>query len=85
MNKPTRESLGLNAIDYLEEKEKEIFDKIWKVACDGQSDDSVKLKALQGLYNKIRPDRTKLDLDVKSTAPYEALLKNLEKKSEDLK
>ena len=74
-----RELLGLNAIDYLEEKEKEIFDKIWVLAEQGKMDDAVKLKALQGLFNKIRPDRTKLDLDVKSTAPYEVLLKNLKK------
>ena len=85
MEKPTRESLGFNVIDYLEEKEKDIFNKIWTIACEGQSDDAVKLKALMGLYNKVRPDRTKLDLDVKSTAPYEALLKNLESKKDDLK
>jgi hypothetical protein len=85
MDKPTRESLGLNAIDYLEEKEKEVFEKIWTIACEGQADDSVKLKALQGLYNKIRPDRTKLDLDVKSQAPYEALMRNLANKTDDLK
>ena len=81
----SRESLGLNAIDYLNEKEMEVFNKIWVIACEGQSDDAVKLKALMGLYNKVRPDRTKLDLDVKSTAPYEALLKNLESKKDDLK
>ena len=80
--KMTREMLGMNAIDYLDEMEMEVFGNIMNLARKGKPSDAVRLKANMAVYNKIRPDRTKLDLDVKCTAPYEVLVKNLINKEE---
>ena len=76
-----KKNLGMtdNALDYLEGKQKEVLEGIWSLAQIGEPSDAVKLKALTTMLNKLVPDRTKMELDVKSTAPYETLLKNLEK------
>lgn len=69
---------GLVPMDYLEVREREIFDRIFVIATHGTARDQTKLKALLGLANKIRPDKKSLDLAVKSVAPYEMLLRAIE-------
>lgn len=62
-----------NAIEYLEGKHKEIIGRIEELSKTGKNEDSVKLKANVTLLNKILPDRTKMELDLKSKAPYDML------------
>ena len=66
-----------NMIVYLEKFQKKVIDKIVTLSETGTEKDSVKLKANQAILNKLLPDRTKMDLDVKNNAPYEILLKQL--------
>ena len=66
-----------NVIEYLESLQKAAVDNAWQLAQTGGNEDSVKLKANQLILNKLIPDRTKMDLDIKSNAPYDLLLKNL--------
>jgi hypothetical protein len=58
---------------YLESKQKEILDRIIDLSVNGENTDSVKLKANVTLLNKLVPDRTKMELDIKSKAPYDML------------
>ncbi|HEY6020121.1 MAG TPA: hypothetical protein VIY48_09530 [Candidatus Paceibacterota bacterium] len=74
MEKPDSE---LNGIEYLEKKQQEIITRIEVLAQTGKNDDAVKLKANSVLLNKIMPDRTKMDVDVRSNAPYDMLRKAL--------
>lgn len=67
-----------DAITYLEHKIKEVIERIEGLAVLSEPKDSVKLKANIALLNKILPDRTKMDLDIKNSAPYELLKKHLE-------
>ena len=68
-----------NVIEYLEKIQKDCIDRIISLSKSGMPDDAVKLKANTTLLNKLVPDRTKMDLDIKNQAPYEFLLKNLKK------
>ena len=72
--------MGESALDYLELKQKAIIDNIWALAQSSEPQDAVKLKANTVLLNKLVPDRTKMELDLKSQAPYEMLKKALEEK-----
>lgn len=76
-----KKKLGMedNAIVYLEEKQKEIIDRILELSKSGKNEESVKLKANVTLLNKLVPDRTKMELDLKSQAPYDMLKAALEK------
>lgn len=62
-----------NAIAYLEEQQRAIIDRIIDLSKSGENTDSVKLKANVTLLNKLVPDRTKMELDLKSVAPYDML------------
>ncbi len=73
----TKEEEKMDALEYLEHKKKQVIEKIEALADSGTQYDAVKLKALQVLLNKVMPDRTKLDVDIKNNAPYDMLMKNL--------
>lgn len=66
-----------NMVEWLEKKEKEIVERIEVLAKSGSNDDAVKLKANATLWGRIRPERTKMEVDVANKSPYELLLKNL--------
>lgn len=79
---------NLDPQKYLQLKIMEIIGRIEKLARNGKPEETVKLKANQVLLNKIMPDMNRLDLDIKSVAPYEALKKAIEEidnKKDDLK
>lgn len=69
----------IDTTDYLKVKEMQIFDAIWKLCQDGQPRDTVKLKALCKLYDKIRPDKKQIDVEFEGRSPYEAIKEQLEK------
>ncbi len=62
---------------YMAGRVKEYIADIEYIAKHGTNDDSTKLKACTVLLNKIMPDRTKMDVDIKNQAPYEILMKQL--------
>lgn len=80
MRREEGREMRIDPKDYLEQREREIFNAIWEIGQNGKPDDNVKLKALTKLYDKIRPDRTKMEMDIKVQAPYDLLLKNLKRK-----
>ncbi len=67
----------IDTTDYLKVKEREIFDRIWQLCDNGQPKDTVKLKALCKLYDKIRPDKKQIDLEFDGRSPYEAIKEQL--------
>lgn len=71
-----------NMIVYLEKFQKKTIDRVLEIAENGTEKDAVKLKANTALLNKLLPDRTKMDLDVRAQAPYDKILEQLEKKKE---
>lgn len=73
---------GIAPLDYLDVKEKEIFTHIYNIGLTGTNDDSTRLKALTTLFGKIRPDKTRLDVSMKSVAPYDTIM-NAIKQLED--
>lgn len=73
----------VDTTDYLKVKEKQIFDKIWELCECGQPKDTVKLKALCKLYDKIRPDKKQIDLEFDGKSPYEAIKEQLKHISEE--
>ena len=68
-----------NMIVYLEKFQKKTLDRVLEIAESGTEKDAVKLKANTALLNKLLPDRTKMDLDVKAQAPYDKILEQLNK------
>jgi hypothetical protein len=80
----TKEEEAMDAFEYLEHKKMQIIKGIESIADTGTQDDSTRLKAHALLLGKIMPDQTKLSVDVRSKAPYDALLDklNCDKKSE---
>ena len=64
-------------IEYLEEMEKSVVDRIVDISMTGKESDAVRLKANTTLLNKLLPDRTKMEVDVRSAAPYDKLLEKL--------
>ena len=68
-----------NIIIYLEKLQKKVVDNIIRLSEEGTEKDSVKLKANQVLLNKLVPDRTKLDVDIRSQAPYDRIMEQLNK------
>jgi hypothetical protein len=77
------EDKDFNVMDYLEKIQKQTVDNIIELSNTGTEKDSVRLKANQVILNKLVPDRTKMDLDIKNNAPYDVLLKSLEKGGSD--
>lgn len=71
-----------NVIEYIEKIQKKTVDNIIALSESGTEKDAVKLKANQVLLNKLVPDRTKMDLDIRSQAPYEKIMEQLEKKKD---
>lgn len=72
-----------NVVIYLEQLQKQIVDRIVRLSEEGTERDAVKLKANQVLLNKLVPDRTKLDVDIRSQAPYEKIMEQLNKEGKD--
>jgi hypothetical protein len=68
-----------NVIIYLEKLQKKVVDNIIRLSEDGTEKDAVKLKANTTLLNKLVPDRTKLDVDIRSQAPYDKIMEQIEK------
>jgi hypothetical protein len=71
--------MTIDRTDYLAVKEMEIFNAIWKLCQDGEPKDTVKLKALCKLYDKIRPDKKQLDVEFGDKSPYEVLKEQFDK------
>lgn len=69
--------------DYLAVLEQEVVNNIYAIGRVGTNDDSTKLKAWHILFNKIRPDKTRLDIHIKSKAPYELIMKAIEENEDD--
>lgn len=63
---------------YMAARVRQYVEGIEYIAKSGTNDDSTRLKAYSTLLNKVMPDKTKMDLDIKSQAPYDALKKALE-------
>ena len=75
------DTTNMGVLEIKAEYKRRILNKIWAIANSGEKgDDEVRLKALQVILAKIMPDKTKMEVDVKSQAPYAALVKALEDK-----
>ena len=78
----TPQTKDFNVIDYIEKFQKRTVNKILKLSESGTEKDSVKLKANLAILSKLVPDRTKMELDMRNSAPYDLLKKHLEEKGE---
>src|SRR5574340_579249 len=68
---------GMSPVEYLTQKVGTIITRVEAIATSGTSDDNVKLKANLALLNKIVPDVTRNEIEVKRS-PYERFLEMLE-------
>ena len=66
-----------NMVEWLEDKEKQIVERIEDLAVNGKPEDAVKLKANATLWGRIRPERTKMEVDVANKSPYELLMRKI--------
>ena len=69
---------GETVLDYLHRLDRQIIQRIDHIARLGEAGDSVKLKANIALLNKILPDLTRADLEIRSEAPYKKIAKFIE-------
>lgn len=68
--------------DYLAAMEQEVVKNIYDIGKEGTNDDSTRLNAWKVLFNKIRPDKTRLDISIKSRAPYDLIMQAIEEDSD---
>ncbi len=68
---------NVSALEFKEILKREIIKDVFQLAKSGVKGDEVKLKARLKLLDKIMPDQSSVDLNLRSQAPYEQLLNEL--------
>jgi len=74
--------MTIDTTSYLEVRKREILDMIWALCENGKPVDTVKLKALCKLLDKIMPDKKQIDLEFGGKSPYEAIKEQLGERGE---
>ncbi len=72
------ENDDFNIVEYLEQFQKDVVDRLVDLSINGDKDAAVKLKANQILFNKFIPDKQKLELtgDMDPMSKIQAMIKD---------